>query len=59
MVGRTLAVFTSVEAKLPPWHPTPAWERSEQGLWLKAVRAAGGIACVATTPAECAAGLRL
>lgn len=42
MVGRRLAVFTSLEVKTPTGRLTPA-----QSNWLGAVRGAGGIAGVA------------
>lgn len=42
MVGRRLAVFTSIEVKTPTGRLTPA-----QSAWLGTVRGAGGIAGVA------------
>lgn len=42
MVGRRIAVFTSIEVKTPTGRLTPA-----QHAWLGAARAAGGIAGVA------------
>jgi hypothetical protein len=42
MVGRRLAVFTSIEVKTPTGRLRP-----EQQQWLNAVQAAGGIAGVA------------
>lgn len=52
MVGRTLAVFTAVEAKVGRRHATP-----EQARFLDVVQAAGGIATLArdTSDVELAA----
>lgn len=47
MVGKRLAVFTSIEVKTPRGRLTP-----EQHNWLHAVRAAGGIAGVARSVAD-------
>ena len=47
MVGRTLAVFTSVEVKFGKGQAT----EDQQG-WLDAVTADGGIACVARSPED-------
>jgi hypothetical protein len=41
-VGRTLAIFTAVEGKRVPRRVTP-----QQQAFIDAVRAAGGLACVA------------
>lgn len=54
-VGKTLAVFASVEVKPPEWRETDQWRASNQGLWLDTVRRSGGIAGVAQSP-EGAAG---
>lgn len=54
MVGRTLAVFASVEAKTEDGRMS-----KEQTAWLNAVREAGGIACVARSVEACVAGLTL
>lgn len=45
MVGKPIAVFTSVEAKTPQGHLT-----DDQKLWTHRVRAAGGIALVVRDP---------
>lgn len=42
MVGQRLAVFAAIEVKSATGRPTP-----EQAAFLKAVREAGGVACVA------------
>ena len=47
MVGRRLAVFTSIEVKTATGRLTPA-----QHAWLGAVRSAGGIAGVARTVSD-------
>ena len=47
MVGMQIAVFTGVEVKRPGCRPT-----TQQSQWLEAVRAAGGIAGVATSVEE-------
>ena len=47
MVGKRLAVFTSIEVKTPRGRLTP-----EQHNWLLAVQAAGGIAGVARSVAD-------
>jgi hypothetical protein len=47
MVGQRLAVFAGVEVKRPGGRATP-----QQSQWLAAVRAAGGIAGIATSVAE-------
>ena len=47
MLGRTIGVFTAVEVKTPTGKPTP-----EQTRFLEAVRARGGIAGIARSPAE-------
>ncbi len=48
MVGKTLAVFSSVEVKAPEWRSTPSFERSERGLqqaaWARTVAEGGGYA---------------
>ncbi|RYD38952.1 MAG: VRR-NUC domain-containing protein [Verrucomicrobiaceae bacterium] len=46
-VGRTAAIFTSLEVKTPAGRPTP-----EQKTWLTAVTAAGGIAGIAHSKHE-------
>lgn len=51
-VGRTLAVFTSVEAKPPGWKPPRAWADDDQAKWMAAVRAGGGFAGVARSIEE-------
>lgn len=52
MVGRTLAVFTSIEVKVGNKQATEDQER-----WIAAVESDGGIACVAHSPDEAAAAL--
>jgi hypothetical protein len=47
MVGRRLAVFTSIEVKTPTGRL-----RADQQAWLGAVRGAGGIAGVARSVAD-------
>ena len=47
MVGRTIGVFTAQEIKTPTGRTTP-----EQDRFIAAVRAAGGIAGVARSPAD-------
>lgn len=47
MVGQRLAVFAAVEVKRPGGRATP-----QQSQWLESVRAAGGIAGIATSVAE-------
>ena len=47
MVGQRIAVFTSIEIKLPNGRVRP-----EQHAWLGAVRGAGGIAGVARSVAD-------
>ena len=46
MVGRRVAVFTSIEVKTPTGKQSP-----EQRTWLAQVKSAGGIAGVARSPA--------
>jgi len=48
MVGQQVAVFTSIEVKTPTGRIRP-----EQQQWLNAVQAAGGIAAVARSVADC------
>jgi len=48
MVGTTVAVFTSIEVKSATGRLRP-----EQQQWLDAVQAAGGIAAVARSVADC------
>ena len=48
MVGQQVAVFTSIEVKTPTGRVKP-----EQQQWLDAVQAAGGIAAVARSVADC------
>ena len=48
MVGQTVAIFTSIEVKTPTGRVRP-----EQQQWLAAVQAAGGIAAVARSVADC------
>lgn len=47
MVGKTVAVFASVEVKDPAWRRTPAYEKGQQMLWANAVKSSGGIAGLA------------
>lgn len=47
MVGKKLAIFTSVEVKVPGKKLTPAQEN-----WMREVRRAGGIADVVHSPDE-------
>lgn len=47
LVGHSVAVFTSIEAKLGRGRPTP-----EQLNWDRAVKASGGIAGIAWSAAE-------
>lgn len=47
MVGRTLAIFTAIETKVPKKDAT-----TEQGRFLVAVESAGGLCCVAHDVAE-------
>lgn len=47
MVGKTIAVFTSIEVKRPK-----KTAREDQERWASAVAAAGGISGVATSPEE-------
>ena len=47
MVGRRVAVFTSIEVKTPTGSRSP-----EQRRWLSQVEAAGGISGVARSPAD-------
>lgn len=53
MVGRRLAVFTSIEVKTPTGRLTPA-----QHNWQAAVRSAGGIAGVARSVTDALAILK-
>ena len=53
MVGQQVAVFTSIEVKVPTGRLRP-----EQKLWLAAVETAGGIAGVARSVADAEALLR-
>ena len=48
MVGQQVAVFTSIEVKTATGRVRP-----EQQQWLNAVQAAGGIAAVARSVADC------
>ena len=48
MVGQQVAIFTSIEVKTPTGRVRP-----EQQQWLAAVQAAGGIAAVARSVADC------
>ena len=48
MVGQQIAVFTSIEVKSSSGRVKP-----EQQQWLNAVQAAGGIAAVARSVADC------
>ena len=48
MVGQKIAVFTSIEVK-----STSGRVKPEQQQWLAAVQAAGGIAAVARSVADC------
>ena len=48
MVGQQIAVFTSIEVKSSSGRVKP-----EQQQWLNAVQAAGGIAVVARSVADC------
>ena len=48
MVGQIVAIFTSIEVKTPTGRIRP-----EQKTWLAAVQAAGGIAAVARSVADC------
>ena len=48
MVGEQVAIFTSIEVKTPTGRVRP-----EQQQWLAAVQAAGGIAAVARSVADC------
>ena len=48
MVGQIVAIFTSIEVKTPTGRVRP-----EQQQWLAAVQAAGGIAAVARSVADC------
>lgn len=54
MVGRTVAVFTSLEVKTPTGRVSP-----EQRQWLQAVQAAGGIAGVVRSVEEAEELLRV
>ena len=47
MVGRRVAVFTSIEVKTPKGYRSP-----QQRRWLDQVKAAGGISGVARSPAD-------
>ena len=58
MVGKTVAVFSSVEVKDETWTRTPAYERSEQAAWTRTVDAAGGRAGLAQSVASAAAILK-
>lgn len=56
-VGKTFAIFTSLEIKPPDWRETPKWSEGPQRQWLEVVRQAGGIAYVVQTPENVAAML--
>lgn len=47
MIGRTIAVFTAIETKVPGKNAT-----AEQGRFLAAVESAGGLYCVAHSVEE-------
>lgn len=53
MVGRTVAVMVSIEAKAPSGRVAP-----EQQHWLDTVAAAGGIAGIARSPEDAIAMVR-
>ncbi len=58
MVGKTLAVFSSVEVKPEDWSPTPKWKAGEQARWAEVVRECGGIAGVAQSQRQAGAILK-
>lgn len=47
MVGKTIAAFVAIEVKTPTGRTTP-----EQSNFIQAVRKAGGMAGIATSPTE-------
>lgn len=55
MVGKTLAVFSSIEVKPADWKETPKWINGDQGNWVRVVQGCGGIAGVAQSPEQAAA----
>lgn len=48
MVGRTLAVFTSIEVKAKGWHFTGTEREFAQKAWIDLVASMGGVAGFAT-----------
>lgn len=44
--------FLAIEVKRPGWKPSPKWLQSPQAAFIRAVRAAGGVAFVARSTDE-------
>lgn len=48
-------IFCAIEVKRPGWKPPPAWKKDRQAAFLRAIRAAGGVAFIARSADEAVA----